>query len=101
MNDLKLVRSNDIDKNEVLNYIVQAPNDATWKQMYGSAFEQCYNDVNARFSEIVTIFEFPPLNIRRDQCNVKFMILLTCIQFKVFTVTITYIKKNFSNYVLL
>lgn len=89
MNDLQLAKSNDIDKNKVLNYIVQAPSDAAWRKIYGSAFKHCYNDVNEKFNEILTTFESPPMNIGRDQCNVKFMTLLTCIQFKVFTVTIT------------
>ncbi|CAO1350461.1 unnamed protein product [Diamesa serratosioi] len=89
MNDMQLAKFNDIDKNEVLNYIVEAPNDAAWKQIYGNAFEQCYNDINVRFSEVVTLFEFPPFNIRRDQCNVKFMALLMCIKHKVLSVTIS------------
>ena len=89
MNDLQLAKSNDI---EVLNYIVETPSDAAWKEIYRIAFEQCYNDVNARFNEILTEFKNPTMKSRRDQCNVKFMKILTCIHFKVFTVTITLIR---------
>lgn len=43
-----------------------------------------FNDVNAKFNGIVTQFENPPMKIHRDQCNIKFITLLTCIKYKVF-----------------
>lgn len=79
MKELKLTKDNDIDKNAMLQYADLQIKDASWKLVFKSAIEECYNEIKTKKDEIIMELEKAPFNIKRDQCNVTYMTMITCI----------------------
>ncbi|CAO1368700.1 unnamed protein product [Diamesa serratosioi] len=85
MNDLGLIKNGNIDEDAALSYIDKAVDKDEWKTVYNVAVEVCLREMDKDLSEIVTKFEAAPFNITSDQCNVKYMSLVTCINLQGFT----------------
>ncbi|KAG5677977.1 hypothetical protein PVAND_007689 [Polypedilum vanderplanki] len=78
LNESKLIKDNDFDKDGVIKYIDTAIEDDRWKQIFKTSFQDCYKEVSDKFADIQKRYEDAPLNIKKDQCNVKFMAVKTC-----------------------
>jgi hypothetical protein len=78
LNESKLIKDNDFDRDGVTKYIDAAFDDDKWKQIFKSAFQSCFKEVTEKLADIQKRYEDAPLNIKRDQCNVKFMAVKTC-----------------------
>ena len=76
--ELKLVKDKDIDKEAVLKYLSTAYDDAKWKDLSKSVFETCLAEVTAKLPEIVNKMENAPYNIKKEQCNVKYIAVSIC-----------------------
>lgn len=81
--ELKLVKDKDIDKEAVLKYISTVIEDAKWREISKSAFETCLTEVNAKLPEIEKKMENAPFNIKKEQCNVKFLAVSACASFEI------------------
>lgn len=89
MKELKLLNAqNDLDKAASLKHVDVAINDIEWKPVYRMAVHECFKEVNEELVDIIKEFEAPPYNIRKDQCNVKFVAFGTCTRLEAFTVII-------------
>lgn len=78
--------------------------DAKFKEVFKGTFETCLKDVTEKIADIQKKYEGAPYNIKKDQCNVKFMAVNACSildgVFKVnfincFLITKTYLILNF------
>jgi hypothetical protein len=78
LDESKLIKDNDFDKDGVTKYIDAAFEDDKWRQIFKSSFQQCYKEVSDKLADIQKRYEDAPLNIKKDQCNVKFMAVKTC-----------------------
>lgn len=78
LNESKLIKDNDIDKDGVLKYIDAAFDEDRWKTIFKSCFQDCLKEVTDKFAEIQKKYEDAPFSIKKDQCNVKFMAVKTC-----------------------
>lgn len=89
MKELKLLNAqNDLDKAASLKHVDEAIKDIEWKPVYRMAVHACFKEVNEELVDIIKEFEAPPYNIRKDQCNVKFVAFGTCTRLEAFTVII-------------
>jgi hypothetical protein len=86
---MKLSKNNAIDKEAMQKQVATATKDAFWKPVLRDVVEKCYNDVTAKKDRIVAEMEKSPYNVRRDQCNVLFMAMITCVQLQSFAVNIS------------
>lgn len=89
MKELKLLNAqNDLDKVASFKHVDVAINDIEWKPVYRMAVHECFKEVNEELVDIIKEFEAPPYNIKKDQCNVKFVAFGTCTRLEAFTVII-------------
>lgn len=86
LQETKLLKDKDVDKEGLLKYLETAIDDDKWKQIFKSSFETCLKEVNGKISEIQKKFEEAPHNIKKEQCNVKFMAVKTCSMLEAFKV---------------
>ena len=61
--------------------------EAYWKAPMKSAVEECHKDLMSEKDKIISELEKAPFNIKKDQCNVLFMSMVTCIHLSGFTVS--------------
>jgi hypothetical protein len=87
LNETKLLKDKDIEKEGLLKYLDSAIDDEKWRKVFKSSFETCLNEVNEKITEIQKKFEDAPHNIKKEQCNVKFMAVKTCTMLEAFKVT--------------
>lgn len=90
MNDLGLIKNGSIDEDAVSSYIDKTIDNDEWKSIYKVAVEVCLNEIDKDLSEIVKKFENAPYNISSEQCNVKYMSLVTCINLEGFSVSLKF-----------
>lgn len=86
LNESKLLKEKDIDKDNVLKYLDTAVDDEKWRNIFKASFEVCFKEVNEKIAEIQKKFEEAPHNIKKEQCNVKFMAIKTCTMLEAFKV---------------
>ena len=98
MNDLGLIKNGSIDKDAALSYVNKTVDNDEWKSVYKVAVEVCSKEIDKNYSEIVKKFEVAPFNISSDQCNVKYMSLVTCINLEGFSVSPFNQSKSFVNF---
>ena len=84
MNVTKLIKGNGIDKEATMKFVDLSITDETWKPVYKMATEYCLKESDDTFSEILKTFETP--NIKKDQCNMNYIELASCIESQVFMV---------------
>lgn len=87
MNDLGLIKNGSIDEDAVSSYVDKTIDNDEWNSIYKVAVEVCLNEIDKDLSEIVKKFENAPYNISSEQCNVKYMSLVTCINLEGFSVS--------------
>lgn len=93
MKGSKLIKNNDIDKEAAMKFVDLSVTDSAWNSIYKLATEECLKEVDETFPEIQKKLEKAPFNIKKDQCNVKYMELVSCIESQVFMVV--YFQFNF------
>lgn len=86
--ELKLVKDTAIDKDAMLKYIDTNVKEANWKPIMKTAVEECHKEITATKDEIVKQLAGAPFNINKDQCNVIFMSMITCVHLEGFEVEI-------------
>lgn len=86
MRGSKLVKDNDTDKEATMKFVDLSVTDETWKAIYKMATEECFKELDETFPEIQKKLEKAPFYIKRDQCNAKYMELVSCIESQVFMV---------------
>lgn len=84
--ELKLVKDNGIDKDAMLKYTDAQVKEANWKPVMKTAIEECHKEITATKDEIVKQLAGAPFNINKDQCNVIFMSMITCVHLEGFEV---------------
>lgn len=87
--DLGLTSENDINEGAALEYFNSHTQDATWNPVLKTSVEECINKVNTKFSELSNVFGASPFNLKNDECNVKYMSIVTCIELNIYTVRLT------------
>lgn len=85
-NEMKLVKNNAIDKDATLKYLDENTKEASWKPIMKSSFDECLTEITEKSAEIVKELEQTPFNIKKDQCNVIYMAMITCIHLESFVV---------------
>lgn len=88
MNDLDLIKNDNIDEDAVLSYVDKTVDNDEWKSVYKVAVGVCLKEIVRDSAEIVKKFQNAPFNITSDQCNVKYMSLMTCIRLEGFSVSL-------------
>lgn len=86
LNETKLLKEKDVDKEGILKYLDTAIDDEKWRDIFKSSFEICLKEVSEKIVEIQKKFEEAPHNIKKEQCNVKFMAIKTCTMLEAFKV---------------
>jgi hypothetical protein len=86
-NESKLMKNTDLDKDAVLAFIDKEMKDATWKSAMKATAEECLKDVAEQKDKIIAELEKAPFNIKKDQCNVLPMSMVTCIHLEGFVVS--------------
>lgn len=94
--EMKLIKDNSVDKDAMLKYLDTQIKDASWKPVMKESTEECFKDIVEKKDEIAKELEKAPFNIKKDQCNVIFMSMVTCIHLEGFEVRIriTYVNEN-------
>lgn len=91
LNESKLLKEKDVDKDRLLEYLDSNVDDEKWRDIFKASFQICLKEVNEKIAEIQKKFEEAPHNIKKEQCNVKFMAIKTCTMLEAFKVwMITY-----------
>lgn len=86
--ELKLVKDNAIDKDAMQKYIDTQVKEANWKPVMKTAVEECHKEITATKDEIVKQLSGAPFKISKDQCNVIFMSMITCVHLEGFEVKV-------------
>lgn len=87
--ELKMIKDNAMDKDAMLKQVDAGVKEASWKPVMKAATEQCFTDVTKDKDEIVKTLEAAPFNIKKDQCNVLYMSMMTCVHLEAFSVNWT------------
>lgn len=88
MNDLGLIKNGSLDEDAMLSYVDKTLDNDEWKSIYKVAAGVCLNEIDKDLSEIVKKFQDAPYNISSEECNVKYMSLVTCINLEGFSVSL-------------
>lgn len=78
-----------IDKDALLKHIDDSMKEPFWKPVMKAAAEKCVKEITEKKDEIIKEMENAPFNVKKDQCNVTFMSLITCIHIESFKVSLT------------
>lgn len=84
--ELKLAKDDAFDKDAVISHLEKDIKEANWKPVMKAAAEECIKDIMAQKDKIITELEKAPFNIKKDQCNVLYMSMVTCIHLEGFEV---------------
>lgn len=74
------------DKDAVMKHIQSAVKEAHWKPVMKTAAELCIKEVTEKKDVIIEDMAVEPFSIKKDQCNVIFMSLATCIRIESYKV---------------
>ena len=86
--ELKLIKNNTIDKDAMTNHLDKELKEAFWKAPMKEAVVECHKDLMAEKDKIISELEKAPFNIKKDQCNVLYMSMVTCIHLSGFIVSL-------------
>lgn len=84
--ELKLAKEDAFDKDAIVAHLEKDIKEANWKPVMKAAAEECIKDILAQKDKIITELEKAPFNIKKDQCNVLYMSMVTCIHLEGFGV---------------
>jgi hypothetical protein len=84
--ELQLVKGGLIDKDALLKHIESDSKSQEWKFVLKTATEKCYKDLANAKDEILSAFEKPPNNFKKDECNVTLFAVGYCIRLQGFQV---------------
>lgn len=82
------MKDDDVDLNAVEKYIDENFDDEKWKKVLKTSCEECHDRLKPKMQEIRAKMEGAPFNIKKDQCDVKFMAFMTCVSLERFSVTV-------------
>ena len=88
-NELRITNNNDIDEPAIMNFFDDNVKEAIWKPIFKSTFQECMKEITSKMPIITKTMESAPFNIRKDQCNVKYIAMVMCTEMKHFTVRFT------------
>jgi hypothetical protein len=71
---------------EISKYIDAAFDDKISAENYKEAALKCYNEITSNFANIQSKYEASPFELKKDECNIKFMAMMTCVEFQTFLV---------------
>jgi len=83
----KLIKDNGVDKEAALKYIDEKVKEAVWKPIFKTGVEECHKEITEKSAELVKEMAGEPFNIKKDQCNVTYMAMMTCVHLEAFTVS--------------
>jgi hypothetical protein len=87
--DLGLVKNGDVDIEAAEKYLDTAFDDKIWIENHKTAAELCHKEVMANLPSIQTKYEAEPFNIKRTDCDVKFMAIHSCVSLETFIVSLS------------
>lgn len=50
-----------------------------WREIFRPIIENCLKEIESKFPEIQKKFEAAPYNVKKEQCNVKHMVINSCV----------------------
>lgn len=83
---LELTTENDVDMEKVDKFFGEAFDNQISAQHYKAAAQKCYEEITANFKKIQEKYEAAPFGLKKNECNVKFMAMMTCVEFQTFLV---------------
>lgn len=72
-----------------MEYFNSHTQDAAWNPVLKTSVEECIKKVNTNFVELSNVFGASPFNLKNDECNIKYMSIVTCIELDIYTVRLT------------
>lgn len=84
-----LTSENDINESAAIEYFNSHTKDEVWNTVLKSSVEECINNVKSKFTELSNVFGAPQFNLKNDECNIKYMSIVTCIELNIYTVRLT------------
>lgn len=87
---MNLVKDNNFDEDEVAKFIGKFLDDpaAEWTPLIKPIVSECQKKVNVKLADIVKKMEAAPFDVKKDQCNVKYGAILSCMVFDTFEVNL-------------
>ncbi|KAL7024924.1 hypothetical protein ACKWTF_013253 [Chironomus riparius] len=80
-NDMKLVKDNTVDKDAfqkmVDSYVTKDVE--YWRQPLKDAYDHCQKTLMSDLAKVTDFFSKPPYNIKKEDCDVQYVALFTCI----------------------
>jgi hypothetical protein len=58
-----------------------------WKQPLKNGFEQCQHSVLMDVTKITELFSNPPFNIKKENCDAQYLVMLMCLHLDSFVVS--------------
>ena len=77
--ELKITNEGDVDMEATFKLFDNTFSDKIWSQSFKSAAEICFKEVTVNFAAIQSKFEAEPFNLKKEDCNVKFMAIHSCV----------------------
>lgn len=87
-NTMKFIKDGDLDEAEVSKFIEKIVDDAEWKPVLQAIMKDCHTSVKAKLPAVITKYEAAPFNVKKDQCNVEYGSIVTCMKTQSFEVTL-------------
>lgn len=72
--------------------------EANWKPIFKSTFNECLKDITSKMPIITKTLESAPFNIKKDQCNVKYIAMVMCTEMKRFAVRFIDLFNNINDF---
>ncbi len=82
---MKVVKNDAIDKDLYYNMIDSKVHEVYWRQPLKEAFDQC--QIVSDASKIQEAFSSPPFNIKKEDCDARFLAMFMCIHLDSFVVS--------------
>lgn len=86
LKELNIVKNGDIDMTVIDKFVDEFIDDAKWRKVLKNACNDCYKRLKPKMQEIRAKMEAAPFNIKKEDCDVKFMAFSTCVTFEKFLV---------------
>lgn len=92
--ELKMTKDGMPGKDEMIKHLETEIKDETWKTVFKASIDKCHKELTANKDKIISEMEKAPLNLKKDQCNVLPLALLTC--FHLYCVSVRTCFQNIS-----
>jgi hypothetical protein len=86
--EMKLIKDNSFDKDAYAKMIDSKVKDEQWKQPLKDAFDQCHTPIVNDMAKIHTVFSAPPFEIKKEECDAKYLAMFVCLHLESFVVSI-------------